>query len=62
MINNGVSISEKFVGLTIKPTSKSISVLLKLELTKINLSAVKIQKKRKEKEIFSHPGISSLGV
>jgi hypothetical protein len=42
MIKNGVSIREKFVGLTMKPTSKSISALLKLELTKMNLSSIKI--------------------
>jgi hypothetical protein len=40
MIKNGVFISEKFVCL--KPTSKSISTLLKLELIKLNLSSVKI--------------------
>jgi hypothetical protein len=42
MIRNGVSISEKFVGLTMKPTSKSISAFLKLELTKMNILPVKI--------------------
>jgi hypothetical protein len=46
MIKNGMSISEKFVGLTMKPTSKSISTLLKLELTKMNLSSVKIHRKK----------------
>ncbi len=50
MIKNEVSISEKFVGLTMKPTSKSISALLKLEFIKMNLSSIKILKKRKEKE------------
>jgi hypothetical protein len=49
MIKNGVSIREKFVGLTMKPTSKSILALLKLEFTKMNLSTVKILRKRKEK-------------
>jgi hypothetical protein len=46
MIKNEMSISEKFVGLTMKPTSKSISTLLKLELTKMNLSSVKIHRKK----------------
>jgi hypothetical protein len=45
MIKDVVSISEKFVGLMMEPTSKSISALLKLELTK---------KKKK-----NHPSISS---
>jgi hypothetical protein len=45
MIKNGMSISEKFIGLIMKPTSKSISALLKLNLTKMNLSSVKFQKK-----------------
>jgi hypothetical protein len=49
IIKNGVCISEKFIGLAIKPTSKSISALLKLELTKMNLLSVKIPRKRKEK-------------
>jgi hypothetical protein len=55
MIENVVSISEKFVGLTMKPTSKSISALLKLELTKMNLSSVKIpiKEKKKKKLVFS---------
>jgi hypothetical protein len=61
MIKNGVSISENFVGLMIKPTSKSISTHLKLELTKMNLSSVKIPRKRTQKEkipYFFHLGIS----
>jgi hypothetical protein len=45
IIKNGVSISEKFVGLMMKPTSKSISALLKLGLKKENLSTVKIPRK-----------------
>jgi hypothetical protein len=48
MIKNEVSISEKFIGLTMKPTLKSISTLLKLELIKMNLSSVKIPRKRKK--------------
>jgi hypothetical protein len=47
MIKNDVSISEKFVGLMMKPTSKSISTFLNLELTKMNLSSIKILRKRK---------------
>ncbi len=47
MIKNEVSISEKFIGLTMKPTSKSISDLLKLELTKMNHPSVNIPRKRK---------------
>ncbi len=47
MIKDGVSISEKFVGLMMEPTSKSISALLKLELTKMNHSSIKISRKRK---------------
>jgi hypothetical protein len=45
MIKDGVSISEKFIGLTMKPTLKSISALLKLELIKMNLSSFKIPRK-----------------
>jgi hypothetical protein len=37
MIDDGVSISEKFIGFMMKPKSKSISALLKLELTKMNI-------------------------
>jgi hypothetical protein len=44
MIKNEV-LSEKFVGLIMKPTSKLISTLLKLELTKMNLLSVKIPRK-----------------
>jgi hypothetical protein len=58
MIKNGMSIREKFIGLTMKPTSKSISTLLKLELTKMNLSSVKIHRKRKN-TLFFHLGVSS---
>jgi hypothetical protein len=47
MIKDGVSISEKFVGLMMEQTSKSISALLKLKLTK------------KKKKNFFHLGISS---
>jgi hypothetical protein len=47
MIEDGVSISEKFVVLMMKSTSKSISALLKLELRKLNLSSIKIHRKRK---------------
>jgi hypothetical protein len=50
MIKNEVFISEKFIDLMIKPTSKSIPALLKLEVIKMNLSSIKILKKRKEKE------------
>jgi hypothetical protein len=57
MIKNGVSISEKFVCLMMKPTSKSISALLKLELTNMNLSSIKIPRKRKN-TLFFHPGVS----
>jgi hypothetical protein len=39
--------SKKFVGLMIKPILKSISTLLKLKLTKMNLSSIKIQEKEK---------------
>jgi hypothetical protein len=53
MIKDEVSISEKFVGLTMKPTSKSISPLLKLELTKMNLSSTKIPRKKKKIPYFS---------
>jgi hypothetical protein len=56
MIKNGMSISEKFVGLTMKPTSKSISALLKLEFTKMNFSFVKILRKRKGTLFFSPRG------
>jgi hypothetical protein len=60
MIKDGVPISEKFEGLMMKPASKSISPLLKLELTKMNHSSVKIPRKRKEKiTCFSHPGVCS---
>jgi hypothetical protein len=59
MIKDGVSISEKFIGLMMKPTSKSISTLLKLKLTKMNFSSIKILKKRKECLIFFYPGVSS---
>jgi hypothetical protein len=52
MIRNGVSISEKFVGLTMKPTSKSISAFLKLERYSMNILPVKIPRKRKEKEKY----------
>jgi hypothetical protein len=47
MIKDEVSISEKFVGLMMKPTSQSFSTLLKLELTKMNHSSVKMPIKRK---------------
>jgi hypothetical protein len=48
--------SEKFVGLTMKPTSKSITALIKLKLTKMNLSSVKILRKRKGKNnLFFSP-------
>jgi hypothetical protein len=46
MIKNGVSISEKFVCLMMKLTSKLISALLKIELIKMNLSSVKIPRKK----------------
>jgi hypothetical protein len=59
MIKNGVSISEKFVGLVMKIASKSVSALLKLELTKMNLSSVKIPRIRKEKVAFFHPCVCS---
>ncbi len=52
MIKDEVSISEKFVGLTMKPTSKSISALQKLEIRKMNLSSVKIPKKEKKKKKY----------
>jgi hypothetical protein len=47
MIKDGVSIREKFEGFMMKPTSKSISALLKLELTKMNQPSVKFPRKRK---------------
>jgi hypothetical protein len=47
MIKDGESIREKFNGFMMIPTSKSISALLKLELTKMNHPLVKIPKKRK---------------
>jgi hypothetical protein len=59
MIKNGVSISEKFVGLMMKPTSKSIPALLKLELTKMNLSSIKILRKRKNTLFFLAPRVNS---
>jgi hypothetical protein len=40
-------ISFIIVRVTMKPSSKSISGLVKLELTKMNLSSLKIQRKRK---------------
>jgi hypothetical protein len=46
MIKDGVSIREKFESLTMKPTSKSISNLLKLELIKMNHTSVKIPRKK----------------
>jgi hypothetical protein len=59
MIRDRVSISEKFVGLTMKPTSKSISALLKLELIKTVLSSNKISRKRKKYLVFFHTSVSS---
>jgi hypothetical protein len=53
MINDGMSISEKFVGLTMKTASKSILALPKLELTKMNHSSIKIPRKRKNTLFFS---------
>jgi hypothetical protein len=53
MIKNGVSVSEKFVDLMMKPKLKSISALLKLELTKMNASFIKIPRKRKNTLFFS---------
>jgi hypothetical protein len=47
MIKDEVSVSKKFVDLMMKPTSKSISIILKLELIKMILSSVKIPRKRK---------------
>jgi hypothetical protein len=47
MIKDGVSISEKFEGFMMKPTSKSISDLQKLKFTKMNHPSVKIPRKRK---------------
>jgi hypothetical protein len=52
MIKNEVFISEKFIGLMIKPISKSIPALLKLELIKMNLSSIKILKKEKKKKKY----------
>jgi hypothetical protein len=49
MIKNGM-LSEKFVGLTMKPTSKLISAFLKFKLTKMNLLSIK--KKRKKYIVF----------
>jgi hypothetical protein len=62
MIKNEMSISEKFVGLTMKSTSKSISALLKLEVRKMNLSSVKIQKKKKKYLVFSSQAFVALRV
>jgi hypothetical protein len=45
-----------------KPTSKSISALQKLEIRKMNLSSVKIPKKEKKKKkipCFFHLDVSS---
>jgi hypothetical protein len=53
MIENGVFIGDKFVGLTMKPTSKSISALLKLKPTKMNIYTSKSQEK--EKNTFLSP-------
>jgi hypothetical protein len=47
MIEDGVSISEKFIGFMMKPKSKSISALLKLDLTKMNHPLVKNHNKTK---------------
>jgi hypothetical protein len=47
MIKDGESIREKFNDFMMIPTSKSISALLKLELTKMNHPLVKIPRKRK---------------
>jgi hypothetical protein len=46
MLNDGVFINEKFVGLTMKPTSKSIYAIFKLELTEMNISFVIIPPKK----------------
>jgi hypothetical protein len=65
MIKDGVSIREKFKGLTMKPTSKSISPLLKLELTKMNHPSIKIQKKKENKKkkylvVFTHAFVAPM--
>jgi hypothetical protein len=49
MIKDGVPINEKFEDFTIKPTSKSISALLKLDLPKMNHPLVKNHNKNKIK-------------
>jgi hypothetical protein len=50
MIKNGM-LSEKFVGLTMKPTLKSISAFLKFKLTKMNLLSIK---KKRKNTLFFH--------
>jgi hypothetical protein len=52
MIKNVMSINEKFIGLTLKLTSKSISALLKLKFIKMNLLSIKISRKRKNTLFF----------
>jgi hypothetical protein len=49
MIKDRLSISEKFEDFTRKPTSKSISALLKLDLTMMNHPLVKNHNKNKIK-------------
>jgi hypothetical protein len=46
-------LSEKFIDLMIKSTSKSTFTLLKLELTKLNLSSIKILRKKRKYLVFS---------
>jgi hypothetical protein len=61
IIKNGISISEKFVGVTMKPTSKSILTLLKLRAYK-DESSIHQNPKSQEKEkihYFFHLDVSS---
>jgi hypothetical protein len=52
MIKDGVSIRDKFEGFMMKPTSKSILTLLKLDLTKMNHTSVKTQEKENKKKKY----------
>jgi hypothetical protein len=59
MIKNVVYISEKFVGLMIKPISKSISDSSKAQAYKDESFIPQNLKKMKKYLIFFHPGVSS---
>jgi hypothetical protein len=60
MIKDGVSIRDKFEGFMMKPTSKLILTLLKLDLTKMNHPSVKTQEKENKKKKIPycfHPAV-----